>query len=518
MPILISACAQVSPLDGGPKDIFAPSIDSAKSFPSNGQINFDGNQVELKFNEYIRLNKPSENILIIPQMENAPTIEAKNKKLIISFNEELAENTTYTITFNGAVQDITEKNDSVFQYVFSTGNYIDSLQVRGIIKDAFTNKPIEGMLVGLYPKTLETNFDSIPIKFKPTYLVQSDKAGKFLLNYLKSGTYYILAIGDKNRNLKYDKDEQIAFIGEQDFLLNANNMPSFELYAFKEKGNEVKVENFRFTYPGVIEVILSNQTDSFDLSASLPLWQEETGKTDSLIFWLDQKPVPKMKFYLNLNGELDTLRPVYSKIPDKEESVKLTQKNNVTNGKLLPSENLIFIFSEPVKNVDKGGIHIFDIDSNEIDLLDFTVNVREINFESFGTKAHNIKIDSAAVTSVFGRVNPEGINLIFDNETEDYYGSIVVSSDTTFAEPVLLHLINDKGELISSVNFEPKVVFEKLLPGNYQLRLIFDVNQNGEWTSGSYSEAIEPERVLYNSEVIKVKSKWEKEIDWIFKK
>ena len=59
------------------------------------------------------------------------------------------------------------------------------------------------------------------------------------------------------------------------------------------------------------------------------------------------------------------------------------------------------------------------------------------------------------------------------------------------------------------------MIFGDLVPGDYQLRLIFDVDNNGEWTSGSLSEAREPEKLIYNSEMIKVKSKWEKEVDWI---
>ena len=169
----------MTPLTGGPRDKNAPAIDSAKTTPYNGQINFSGNEIKMKFDEYIRLNKPNDNIIVLPQMEVAPTITAKNKKLSILFNEPLQENTTYTITFNGAVQDITEKNDSVFQYVFSTGDYIDSLSVRGVVKDAFTNKPVKGALVGLYPKDLEANFDSIPLKFRPTYLGQTNEGGRF---------------------------------------------------------------------------------------------------------------------------------------------------------------------------------------------------------------------------------------------------------------------------------------------------------------------------------------------------
>jgi methionine-rich copper-binding protein CopC len=512
--IILYGCAQTTPLTGGPKDKYAPGIDSAKTSPYNGQVNFADDQIRMKFNEYIRLNKASENIIIIPQLKGTPTIEAKNKKLTITFNEKLQENTTYNITFNSAIQDITEKNDSVFQFVFSTGSFIDSLQVTGSIKNAFTNNAIDKMLIGLYPKDLEANFDSIPFKFKPTYLAQSDKNGKFELNYLKKGVYYLFAIKDLNKNLLYDLGESFAFVETKEFNLTAGEIPSFNMNAFQEGSDELFLEDLNFTYPGKIEVLLSQETDSFDVSANLPLIQEETGRRDSLIFWLNQPPVPKMRFYVNLAEKLDTLKPIFSNRPDKAEDVKINQTNNVVKGKLLPAENLRLEFSEPIKSVSKNEVHFFDIDSNEVAIDSFKIDVRGVEFPTFNTLAHRIVIDSAAVSSVFGRENDNAITLTFENEEEDYYGDLIVTMDTLFTESVIVHLLDSKGLIVDFMPHSNKMIFEKLLPGNYQLRLIFDVNKNGEWTTGSFSDGIQPERVIYNSETIKIKSKWEKEIDW----
>ena len=514
---MLISCAQTSPLTGGERDRYAPAIDSAKTTPYNGQINFVDDQIIMKFNEYIKLNNPSDNIIIIPPLKEKPTIEAKNKKLVITFNEKLEENTTYAITFNGAIQDITENNDSVFQYVFSTGSYIDSLEVIGKVKDAFLNTPEPEMLVALYPKELEADFDSIPLKFKPTYLAQTDKSGQFELNYLKDGIYYMFGINDRNKNLLYDQGEVLAFLGEKEFNLTPDARPYFELRSFKERTTEVYLEDLNFDFPGRVEVILSNPTDTFEISSNLPLVQEETGQGDSLIFWLAESPVPKMRFYVNVNGEIDTIKPIYKNIPDKVEEVDLKHQHNIIKGELLPNENLSFLFTEPIKSIDADGIHFYDIDSNEVKIDSITYNVREVEFNTFGSTAERIVIDSAAVHSYYGRENAEKIELTFKNHNQDYYGALIVTMDTVFSDPVIVHLITDKGELISTSKFQEKMSFEKLIPGNYQLRLIFDVDNNGEWTTGSLKEGRIPEKVVYNSESIKVKSKWEKEIDWVLK-
>ena len=183
--LLIVSCAQISPLVGGSKDIYAPTIDSSKTFPTNGALNYSGNQIVIKFNEYIKLNNPNHNIIITPQLLEKPTYTVKNKTFTLVFNGNLEENTTYVINFNGAIQDITEKNDSIFQHVLSTGDYIDSLKISGNVTDSYTNKAISKCLIAIYPATKAINFDSIPYLLKPTYIGQTDKFGNYNINYLR---------------------------------------------------------------------------------------------------------------------------------------------------------------------------------------------------------------------------------------------------------------------------------------------------------------------------------------------
>lgn len=509
-------CAQTSPLTGGEKDEYAPAIDSAKTYPINGQINFSGREINIKFNEYIQLNKPTENILIIPRQETPAIITSKNKKLKIEFQDELLPNTTYNITFNRAIQDITERNDSVFQYVFSTGDYIDSLSISGLVKESFTNIPLKEVVVGLYPKSVAANFDSIPYKFEPTYLGITDKSGRFKLSYIKDGSYYLFAIQDKNKNLKYERGEQIAFLKERSFLLN-QNIDTLSLHAFKEETDECYVKKKSFTYPGRLEIVLSNDPDTIHVTANSPLKQEDTGSADSLVYWMMESPSSGSRFYLYLNDSLDTLKPVYKDIPEKPDEVKLKSKNNLNKGKLLPGENLKITFTEPIGRVEENNIQFLDADSNEVKTPDYQLNLRTLEFMTAGTNAQFVSIDSAAVISVFNRMNEKNIELMFENESDDFYGTLIVTIDTTFDVPVILHVLDDKNEIVrESVYEQGQLRFEKMIPGNYQLRLIFDTDNNGEWTSGSLSEIRLPEKVVYNTETVRIKSKWDKEIDWIF--
>ena len=512
---LMYSCAQVTPLTGGPKDISAPRIDSAKTVPYNGQLNYTSKKIEIKFDEFIQLNKASENILIIPQQTERPIVSAKNKKLTIELVDDLLPNTTYNITFNNAVQDISERNDSVFQFVFSTGNYIDSLQLSGSISDAFTNAPLPGMLIGLYPDSIQLQYDSIPVKRKPTYLVQSDSEGSFSMNYIKNGAYYLFGYKDKNKNLKLDGNEERAFIKEQKIVLNENK-DSIQLKAYLPKNNEVEIEDVNFKFPGQVEVILSNPPDSFAISSQLNLIKEETGKTDSLIYWLAENPVPKMRFYTVLDGVKDTAKPIYSGTPDKIEEVKLKSTNNVLKGKLYPNEKLIFTFNEPILSFDTTKIRAFDKDSNRLALPFISSNVRELSIDVQETLINEIYLDSGAVKSLYGRVHGKEVKVIFECLKEDYYGNLIVNVDTSFTENCIVHLLDMKNEVVREVPFANKMTFENMLPGDYQIRIIIDADNNGKWSEGNMTTFTEPEQVIYYSGKASVKSKWDKEIDWIF--
>lgn len=512
--IFLASCAQIPPLTGGPKDTTAPIIDSAKTYPYSGQLNYQHNIIQLKFDEFVNLNKPLENILITPQQTENPIITSNKKKVRIELVDELMANTTYSITFNHAIQDITERNDSVFQYVFSTGNYIDSLSLSGKITDAFTNNPLKEMLIGLYPDNITDPYDSIPFLNKPMYLAQSNQNGEFQLSYLKDGDYYLFAFKDRNRDLYYQQGEKFAFTSNEKIRI-IENVEGIELRAFDKIEDTCRIQNTSFQFPGRFEITFSQAPDSVEITSNLKLIKENTELEDSLVYWLEKSPVPKMRFYLNLNGVLDTLKPVYENIPDKIEDVKLNASHNVLAGKLLPNEDLAFLFTEPILSVDSLGFSAFDSDSNKLDLPNYTIAARELIFETSTTDIYEIRIDSAAVKSIFNRELERDLFVKFENHSEDYFGSLIVNTDTVFTTPVLAALLDNKGDIIREFEFDKKIVLENLLPGDYQLRLILDEDNNGEWTSGDLAEKVQPEKTIYYIGTVKVKSKWEKEIDWI---
>ncbi|WP_027421425.1 Ig-like domain-containing protein [Crocinitomix catalasitica] len=516
----IIGCAQVNPLVGGPKDTTAPSFDPELSSPKNGQLNFSGNEVQIKFSEYIKLNNANDNIIVTPQLKERPTVVAKNKKFSLTFNEELEENTTYTINFNRVIQDITEQNDSIFQFVFSTGAYIDSMSIRGTIKDGFTNKNLENYLVALYPTNHAIPFDSIPLQMKPTYIGQSNTSGDFEINYLKKAAYYVFVFNDENRNLKLDASENRGFSSTFPIEL-IDSMPKIEMRSFKEADDTLRRISTTFEFPGKLTLVFNQAPDFLRVTnnSGIQLVQEETEREDSLIYWMETVPVEQTEFYLEINNAKDTLKPLLKNTPKGGKPQVLLLENNIVSGKLLPKERLKITVSEPISFMDTSKVHFFNRDSVELKMPGYKIqNLRTLEFDSVGTEYFKVVIDTGAFKSIYKYENPTESSFFFESRPLTYFGTLVLNIDTTFITEVFIELLNDKQEVVATRPFAKSMRFENLAPVQHQVRMILDANGDGKWTSGSLQNGLQPEQVIYNTNPIDVKSQWEREVDWLIEK
>ncbi len=210
---LVVSCAQVGSLGGGPKDTAPPEI--VEMIPENYSKNFDNGKITIKFNEFIVLDKINEQLLVSPPIKDFPDFRLKGKELVIKFKEDLRENTTYTLFFGDAIKDLTEGNPlHNFTYVFSTGDFIDSLSMTGKLVTAFDLLPVQSAAIMLYRDNNDTiPFDSMPLKVPPYYLSRTDKSGNFFLTGLADDNYLVFALNDKNSNYIFDQPtEEIAFL------------------------------------------------------------------------------------------------------------------------------------------------------------------------------------------------------------------------------------------------------------------------------------------------------------------
>jgi len=206
--LFLFSCANVVAPTGGPKDETPPEV--LRSTPPINAPNFQGNEVRIEFDEFVQLINIDQKLLVSPPLPNKPQVRLRGRSVILHWQDTLRANTTYNFFFGNAIADITEGNAIPnFQVVFSTGPFVDSLTIAGVVTDAFSREPEDEVYVMLY----HPGNDSVPYKESPVYLAKTDKEGRFRIGNIATGSYLVFALDDQNANFLFDlHNERIAFI------------------------------------------------------------------------------------------------------------------------------------------------------------------------------------------------------------------------------------------------------------------------------------------------------------------
>ena len=202
---MLASCAKIGSPAGGPRDKTPPRLEKSK--PLNRAVHFDGKQIEITFDEYIKTDAIAQEMVVSPPFQERPDIRLRGMTLIIEWEEELRDSTTYTFRLGQSLKDLNEGNIlRNFEFVFSTGDHLDSLGIIGTVLQAFNHKPLEDPVFMMLYENLS---DSAPLLEIPDYVGKSDTKGNFLINNLRPATYRIFALQDQNRNYKYDVPDSV---------------------------------------------------------------------------------------------------------------------------------------------------------------------------------------------------------------------------------------------------------------------------------------------------------------------
>ena len=208
MASLIVACASIGSPDGGPYDETPPVF--LGSTPEPFALGVKAKRVELEFDEFVRIEKAAEKVVVSPPQITPPEIKTNGKKIVVAFSDSLKSNSTYSIDFSDAIVDNNEGNPlGNFAFSFSTGDHIDTLAVSGTVLDASNLEPIKGILVGLHSDLADSAFTTKPFE----RVSRTDADGRFVIRGIAPGSYRAYALQDANQNYMFDqKNEMIAFL------------------------------------------------------------------------------------------------------------------------------------------------------------------------------------------------------------------------------------------------------------------------------------------------------------------
>ncbi len=207
--LLLAACASIGRPDGGPRDTQPPVF--VRSIPAPGATNVTSRKISLYFDENVQLSDPGTKISISPAQVLQPAISANGRHISIELKDSLIPNTTYTIDFSDAINDLNEGNPlDGFAIDFSTGSYVDSLAISGMVLQADNLEPAQTMLVGVYA----SEADSAITTQRFDRITRTNQYGQFTIHNLAPGSYQLFAINDVNNDRHWDRSEDIAFFGE----------------------------------------------------------------------------------------------------------------------------------------------------------------------------------------------------------------------------------------------------------------------------------------------------------------
>lgn len=506
---LLSACANVVPPTGGEPDKSPPEFLQAS--PANYNTGYLGKPIRIDFDEYIKIQNP-QNILISPSLEVKPEIREKYRSVYVDLKgQKLSENTTYTINFASSIVDITENNKQTnFRYVFSTGDYLDSLKITGQVVLAEKRTAETDVLVGLYPEELG---DSALYKHKPFYFSRTDAAGNFSLENLKYGRFRLFAFKDENNNLLYQPTESIAYL---DTIIVTDTLGlHFKLALFNDPEADRKPKEVRSTAPGLVRVKYALPLDTglqvVMLNSQAKFNWEIQG--DSLMLYHLEQEADTLRFMVVKPNSIDTIK-VANRKPGERGYGKLTIQKRATN---TPSiyEPLELITNHPIERIDTAAF-TWKMDTTVVQLpfkLVQQATVLTVFPEFAPDSRYELFIDSGALVDMYGMAS-DTFRIILNSGNAELFGTLILNDLDSLQLGDLIQLFDEQGKLKLQAVWqgESSMRFERLRAIGYKLRVVRDANKNGRFDTGSYILRRQPEMLWNVPDLVRLRSNWELEL------
>jgi len=521
--VVFARCAQVVPLSGGQRDKIPPKLEEAQ--PANKSTNFIGEEIVLKFDEFVKLNNLQEQLVITPRMAEMPDVTTEGKKIRIRLKNNLvAPNTTYRFYFGNAIADMHEGNVlKDFEYIFSTGGFIDSLKSKGRITDAFNNQPVPDVLVGLYANQNFT--DSLPYKAMPDYFGKTNANGDFIVQNLPPLTYKLYAFTDKNKNYLYDGDaEKIAFLPTE-LVLGSDTTTNLKL--FQEEAPKTYIRKTLTPYHGFAQILLNKRCHVL-LSAQNPksgvrIFETNKGsEKDTVAFYYRNAPDTLGILIKNdCNNKTDTVQLALPRLVKKRKQ-KITA-TNLAQGKLELNQPLRLYFPVWMDTAltNQSALKLLSKQNNSFTAIPakgYWVNATtfELSTALSNGSEYQLKTDTTAFVDVNG--NPaDSARFSFKAAEPSDYGKLGVKLKVLRKQNYLVQLLGAQEQVVrqlavdfplSSSNITT-LSFANLQPGEYTVKVVFDNNQNGKWDTGAVLRKLLPEPVFVSEKKIKVRADWE---------
>lgn len=569
------SCASIGRPDGGPLDETPPRF--IGSTPAAGALNNTKTKVSLSFDEFIKLEKANEKVVISPPQVQQPEIKASGKKISVNLLDSLKPNTTYTIDFSDAIVDNNEGNPlGNFAFTFSTGSAIDTMEVSGTLLEASNLEPVKGMLVGMHSNLSDTAFTKLPFD----RVARTDSRGHFTIRGVAPGKYRIFGLMDADQNFAFSqKSEALAFNDSlviprweerirQDttwvdsltidtvverkytyYLPDNVILRSFKEDLFSQylvKNERLTPEKFTLYFAAkadtlpVLKGLNFDERDAFIIEKNLTNDTIHYWVKDSLLYKQDTLSLSLNYLYTDTLNQLvprtDTLNLVAKTVKKAVDEPKKKKKKKGEEEEPEPTKFLhvstyipstmdvydyiSLSFDEPIASFDSAAIHLKQKVDTLWEDIPFTfeqdsLQLRKYNlyYEWEPTREYEFSVDSTAFHGIYGLFTDKITQNIKVRSLEEY-GAIYFNVSGCDSI-AFVELLDTQDKVVRKVPVvNGQADFYFLNPGKYCARLINDTNGNGVWDSGEYETKRQPEMVYYYPQILEPKANWEVEQTW----
>ena len=381
------------------------------------------------------------------------------------------------------------------------------LNISGNIRDSYNKDTDEFITAMLYPIDSLYN-DSIIYNGKPLYVSNTLDSTNFNFTNLKRGIYKLVAIKDYNNNYKYDPlTEKIAF---NQTLVSIPTDSLFDLNIFTERPEfkifkpfQIDENKINFGFQGDTENLDIEIENELNLNSVVTFDKEK----DTLYVWLENSNYDSLNFeIINKNYKKSFVFKSQKKELGKD-SLQLKQQSQI----LELSDKLRLESTTPLIKINNKKIEVYDRDSIQISFEAILEDYRNLilDFEVLPNDIYYVNVTPNAVVDIFQKTT-DSLNFTFKTKKISEYGKIFFNPIQK-KYPLIIDLINTKDEVVDSqylASASDNCVFEYILPGEYNIRVIEDKNENKKRDPGNFLAKIQPEKTYFNDEIIKVRANW----------
>ena len=422
--------------------------------PKDSSTNIAPKEILISFNEYITTHALQEQLIVSPNIKNNPLVDQRLNMVRIRLSDSLNANTTYSLQFGNALRDVNEGN--IVQ------NYTYVFSTGNQIDTGKLFGKVQIAETGMVDSSLVAVLhpienDSAIFKDKPTYYSRINGQGIFEFKFLPARDFNIYIVPNDYSKRYDDSTKLFAFLDRSVNPTQTND--SIQLYAFEASPKKEK--------------------------KALSTVGTKNAKKQS----------PLLKYSSNLEGnEKDILSP------------------------------LTLNFETPIRLNDSFTIRITDTNLVTKEGAVTAINAQnkqqvDIDFPWEANTDYKLVLPQKSIMDSLSNFLVKADTIRFKTKPESSYGSAIlrINGFQEFEHPVLL-LIQDQKVKFSYPITQNLLRIDLLPPGDYQLKLLSDANQNGRWDTGKFmGKKLQPELVRNLKLILNIKSNWDNEMNLILK-